>query len=102
MCEHERGLADARLSTEQDERAWNKPAAEHAIYLANAQRDAFDVGRGCVAERRGRGSGYWRAQPRFGAMARVGTAVSTSVFHSPQERHWPSQRRLDAPHVPHT
>ena len=34
--------------------------------------------------------------------ATLTTRVSTSVFQPPHERHWPSQRRLDAPHVPHT
>jgi hypothetical protein len=30
------------------------------------------------------------------------TGVSTIVFQPSQLRHWPSQRRLVAPHVPHT
>ena len=30
------------------------------------------------------------------------TTDSTIVFQLPHERHWPSQRRLVAPHVPHT
>ena len=34
--------------------------------------------------------------------ARSSTTDSTIVFQLPHERHWPSQRRLVAPHVPHT
>ena len=43
--QHERGLADPRLTAEQNEGARHEPAAEHAVDLANAQRDALDVGR---------------------------------------------------------
>ena len=100
--EQERGLADARLAAQQDDRPGDEAAAQDAVELADADRAPQLVvvdgarggsGTGVAAPRRCRSS-------RFSARGRGDsrTTVSTSVFQSPQVRHWPSQRSTAAPH----
>ena len=50
--EQERGLADPRLAADEHERARDEPAAEHPVELADADRQARDVGRADLGEGR--------------------------------------------------
>ena len=71
-----------------------RPPPSTRSTLAHAERDPFGVSRRSVAERscRRRGDGA-RATSSRRELPRS-TGVSTRVFHSPHERHCPSQRRL--------
>jgi hypothetical protein len=57
----DRGLADARRAAEQHDRAWDEPAAEHTVELADARGEARHVRRLDLGEHdrleRGRGRG---------------------------------------------
>ena len=68
------------------------PSGRRSVSVAESEASGVTGGAAAVA--------------RFRAVAEApcprSTGVSTSVFQPPQLRHWPSQRRLDAPHVPHT
>ena len=97
--QEERRLADPRLAADEDERPRHEAAAEDAVELAEADRQARHArssasaasATGCRrrdARRAGRG--------RAGGAAR--TTVSTREFQAPQARHWPSQRRKASPH----
>ncbi len=68
--EQERGLADPRLAAEEDQRARDEPAAEDPIELADARRQARDVGLADVARGRRASApavGARRAAARRGA-----------------------------------
>ena len=82
----ERGLADARLAPDEDDGGGNEPAAEHAVELGDAGRDArgllgIDIDQ--PKERFGRGG--WRRH------LRVNFDSSTRVPNSPQPGHFPNQ-----------
>ncbi len=90
--QQQRRLADARLAADEDERGGNEPAAEHAVELGDAGRDALgllglDVDQ---AQERLRGRG--------GRAARVNFDSSTSVPNSPQPGQRPNQRPDEYPH----
>ena len=93
--EHERRLADARLTAEEDHRTRDEPAAEHPVELADARRAAADVGR---VESRGVVATAVGARParRAGGAPTCGSSARGSrrgVSQAPQPRHCPSQRR---------
>ena len=93
--EEQRRLADARLTADEDERARNEAAAEHAVELRDARRDARGLFGADVAER----EGFAATAPR--APSRDPCSSSTRVPNAPQPGHFPSQRPDVVPHSPH-
>ena len=96
--EQERRLADARLATDEDQRARHEPAAQDAVELVDPEAQARQVAVGDRGEADGRATARaGRAGPRpCAARAARGRRVSTRLFQPPQARHWPSQRRNDS------
>ena len=89
--EQERGLADARLAAEEDDRS-RRRARRRGPGRARRSPPAGAAPR--RPHRRGRARPARPHRPTAVGRLRGSsrTTVSTRVFHSPHERHWPSQR----------
>ena len=99
--EHERRLADPRLTTQQHQGTRHEAAAEDAVHLADAHRQPADRRGGDVAEGHGRLGPRQRAPRHHPRPARADgpgrRIVSTRESHAPQWWQRPSHRAELAP-----